>query len=110
VVKRAFRAYYFNHFRLIEELDRMGQREFGYKPFESGMVRHLSYRNKGDLVATVIRNVPMDLYCSNAFYGYPTYPMHEKEWLGAALTVIGRICISHVRPLILILYVPVVVL
>jgi DNA primase small subunit len=85
VVKSAFKAYYFNHLRLIEEPEHIEQREFGYKPFESGMVRHLSYRNKGDLIATLIRNVPADLYCSNALYRYPTYPMQAKEWLGADL-------------------------
>jgi DNA primase small subunit len=85
VVKNAFRAYYFNHLRLIEEPELIEKREFGYRPFESGMVRHLSYRSKGDLVATLIRNVPADLYCSNALYKYPTYPMQTKEWLGADL-------------------------
>ena len=85
VLKNAFRAYYFNHLRLIEEPEQIEKREFGYRPFESGMVRHLSYRSKGDLVATLMRNVPSDLYCSNAMYKYPTYPIQTKEWLGADL-------------------------
>ena len=85
VVKSAFKAYYFNHLSLIEEPDHIEQREFGYMPFESGMVRHLSYRTKGDLIATLVRNVPSDLYCSNALYRYPTSDMQKKEWLGADL-------------------------
>jgi DNA primase small subunit len=85
VVKSAFKAYYFNHLSLIEEPEHIEQREFGYMSFESGMVRHLSYRSKGDLIATLIRNVPSDLYCSNALYRYPTSDMQKKEWLGADL-------------------------
>lgn len=85
VIKNAFRAYYFNHLRLLEEPEHMKQREFGYKPFGSGMIRHLSYTDKGGLIAALIRNVPADLYCSNALYRYPTYPMQTKEWLGADL-------------------------
>lgn len=85
VVKSAFKAYYFNHLSLIEEPEHIEQREFGYMPFESGMVRHLSFRSKGDLIATIIRNVPSDLYCSNALYRYPTFDMQKKEWLGADL-------------------------
>lgn len=85
VVKSAFKVYYFNHLSLIEEPEHIEQREFGYMPFESGMVRHLSFRSKGDLIATIIRNVPSDLYCSNALYRYPTSDMQKKEWLGADL-------------------------
>jgi DNA primase small subunit len=85
VVKSAFKAYYFNHLSLIEQPEHIEQREFGYMPFESGMVRHLSFRSKGDLIATLIRNVPSDLYCSNALYRYPTSDMQQKEWLGADL-------------------------
>jgi DNA primase small subunit len=85
VVKNAFRTYYFHHLRLLEEPELIERREFGYRAFESGMVRHLSYGSKGDLVATLLRNVPADLYCSNALYKYPTYSMQTKEWLGADL-------------------------
>jgi DNA primase small subunit len=49
------------------------------------MIRHLSFRNRGDILATLIRDVPADVYCSNAYYRFPTYPMQEKQWLGAEL-------------------------
>jgi len=63
----------------------MEQHEFGYAPFGSGMIRHLSFRNMGDLLATLVRDVPADVYCSNAYYRFPNYPMNEKQWLGADL-------------------------
>ena len=85
LVKRAFREYYFNHINLLEIPEHLEQREFGYVPFGSGMNRHLSFRNKGDLIATLVHDVPSDLYCSNAFYRFPTYSMQEKQWLGADL-------------------------
>jgi DNA primase small subunit len=85
LVKSAFREYYFNHSKLLEIPEHLDQREFGYMPFGSGMVRHLSFRNRGDILATLMRNVPADVYCSNAFYRFPTYPMQEKHWLGADL-------------------------
>jgi DNA primase small subunit len=85
LVKSAFREYYFNHSKLLEIPEHLEQREFGYMPFGSGMIRHLSFRNRGDILATLIRDVPADVYCSNAYYRFPTYPMHEKQWLGADL-------------------------
>lgn len=52
LVKSAFREYYFNHTNLLETPEHLEQREFGYVSFGSGMIRHLSFRNKGDLIAT----------------------------------------------------------
>jgi DNA primase small subunit len=85
LIKSAFREYYFNYSKLIEIPKNLGQREFGYMPFGSGMIRHLSFRDRGDILATLIRDVPADVYCSNAYYRFPTYPMQEKQWLGADL-------------------------
>jgi DNA primase small subunit len=85
LLKSAFREYYFNHNNLLEIPEHLEQHEFGYVPFGSGMIRHLSFRNKGDLVATLVRDVPADFYCSNAYYRFPTYSMNEKQWLGADL-------------------------
>ncbi|HXG07600.1 MAG TPA: DNA primase small subunit domain-containing protein [Nitrososphaera sp.] len=85
MVKGAFREYYFKPVT-IETPDKMEQREFGYMRFgQAGMVRHLSFKNMKELIATVIKEVPSDIYCSNAYYRFPTYPMHEKQWLGADL-------------------------
>jgi len=85
LLKGAFREYYFKYSTLLEIPEHLEQREFGYMPFGSGMIRHLSFRNMGDILATLIRDVPADVYCSNAYYRFPTYPMQEKHWLGAEL-------------------------
>ena len=85
LLKSAFREYYFKYSKLLEIPEHLEQREFGYMPFGSGMIRHLSFRNRGDILATLIRGVPADVYCSNAYYRFPTYPMQEKQWLGADL-------------------------
>lgn len=86
VVKRAFREYYFSKEKLVEEPSEIQQREFGYSQFERpGMVRHLSFRSIKELDAFLVREVPSDIYCSNAYYRFPTLPMHEKQWQGADL-------------------------
>ena len=52
---------------------------------QPGMARHLSFKNMKELIATIMKEVPSDIYCSNAYYRFPTYPMQEKKWLGADL-------------------------
>jgi len=84
-VRSAFRGYYFKP-ETIETPDKIDQREFGYKQFEQpGMVRHLSFKSIKELTALIMKEVPSDIYCSNAYYRFPTYPMQEKQWLGADL-------------------------
>src|SRR5207244_8693406 len=81
-VRSAFRGYYFMP-NMIETPDMIEQREFGYMQFgQVGMVRHLSFISMKELTATIIKEVPADIYCSNAYYRFPTYPMQEKQWLG----------------------------
>ncbi|MER3408343.1 MAG: DNA primase, partial [Nitrososphaera sp.] len=85
VARAAFREYYFRQ-KTIEAPSEIGQREFGYAQFGvPGMVRHLSFKSIGELVATLVREVPSDIYCSNALYRFPPLPMQEKQWLGADL-------------------------
>lgn len=85
VVRAAFREYYFRQ-KQVETPDSMEQREFGYSQFGvPGMVRHLSFKNAGELAATLVKEVPSDVYCSNAIYRFPTLPMQEKQWQGADL-------------------------
>jgi DNA primase small subunit len=85
VVRSAFRGYYFKP-DMIEMPDKMEQREFGYMQFgQAGMVRHLSFKSMKELTAMIMKEVPSDIYCSNAYYRFPTYPMQEKQWLGADL-------------------------
>ncbi|HVX03426.1 MAG TPA: DNA primase small subunit domain-containing protein [Nitrososphaera sp.] len=85
-VKAMFREYYFKHAKMIEPPSDVEKREFGYMQFGGyGMVRHLSFKSMGELVATLITQVPSDVYCSNALYRFPTLAMQEKQWLGADL-------------------------
>jgi DNA primase small subunit len=85
VVRTAFRGYYFKP-GVIEAPDKIEQREFGYMQFgQGGMVRHLSFKSMKELTATIMKELPSDIYCSNAYYRFPTYPMQEKQWLGADL-------------------------
>jgi DNA primase small subunit len=86
-IRKTFREYYFNHLRVIEEPLKIDQREFGYMQFgQAGMLRHLSFKNTKELDAMLIREVPSDVYCSNAYYRFPTeQPMQNKRWLGADL-------------------------
>lgn len=86
VLKQAFREYYFRKEKAIEEPEKIDQREFGYAHFDpSGMMRHLSFRSMKELDAMLIREIPSDVYCSNAYYRFPTESMQEKQWLGADL-------------------------
>ncbi|MDP8888996.1 MAG: DNA primase [Thermoproteota archaeon] len=102
VIKKAFREYYFNQSKAIEEPLKMDQREFGYMHFgQAGMLRHLSFKRMKELDAMLVREAPSDVYCSNAYYRFPTQqPMQEKQWLGADLIFdidgkdLGMPCVS----------------
>ena len=84
LLRNAFREYYFKHSKIIEVPERMEEHEFGYMQFGSGgMYRHLTFRTIGELLATLIKDVPSDVYCSNAYYRFPTYNMQEKQWTGS---------------------------
>src|SRR5918996_6614575 len=87
VIKKAFREYYFNQPKAIEEPLKMEQREFGCMQFgQVGMLRHLSFKSMKELDAMLVREAPSDVYCSNGYYRFPTQqPMQEKQWLGANL-------------------------
>lgn len=85
VIRATFREYYFRQ-KQIQAPAGIDQREFGYAQFGMhGMVRHLSFKSIGELIATLVKEVPSDVYCSNALYRFPTLPMQEKQWLGADL-------------------------
>jgi DNA primase small subunit len=86
VIKGAFREYYFKN--SIGEIPfNMDQREFGYMQFgQAGMLRHLSFKTLKELKALLVKEAPSDVFCSNAYYEFPTkQPMQEKHWVGADL-------------------------
>ncbi|MCS7140824.1 MAG: hypothetical protein NZ888_01395 [Candidatus Nitrosocaldus sp.] len=96
LLKQAFKEYYFNHTHLVEAPDAIQEREFGYSRFDGTMVRHLSMRDRRELVALLMVNVPADMYCSTAYYTSPSRPMEEKGLKGADL--IFDIDIKELKP------------
>ncbi len=84
-LKNAYREYYFRGGERIGFPDEVESREFGYIPFGGGMVRHLSFKSKGEALAEILKQSPSSVYCSNARYESPTRPIDEKGWLGAEL-------------------------
>ncbi len=85
LLEEAFKEYYFNKFDLIHVPPRATEREFGYQKLNSGMIRHLSVKNDKDLHLLLMKEIPSDVYCSNAYYSFPALPMSEKDWKGADL-------------------------
>ena len=85
LLEESFKKYYFDNFDLIHIPDRPSEREFGYQKFNVGMNRHISLKSDKELHLLLITNIPSDVYCSNAYYSFPTLPMAEKDWQGADL-------------------------
>ena len=84
-LEESFKQYYFDHFDLIHVPDRSNEREYGYKKFNSGMIRHLSLKTDKDLHLMLMTNLPSDVFCSNGYYSFPNLPMTEKDWKEADL-------------------------
>ena len=84
-LRMTYREHYFNRHDLVEIPTMIESREFGYIPFGGGMIRHLSFKNSGELFAELVRQAPSSVYCSNAVYERPTLQMDEKGWKGADL-------------------------
>ncbi len=85
LVEGAFKEYYFNHFDLIGIPSKIIQREFGYQKINGGMIRHIAINDIKELHLLLMRETPSDVYCSNAYYSFPSMPMSEKDWKGADL-------------------------
>jgi DNA primase small subunit len=84
-LEETFKEYYFGHFDLIHVPNRSQEREYGYKKFNSGMIRHISLKTDKDLRLMLMTNLPSDVFCSNAYYSFPNLPMAEKDWKEADL-------------------------
>jgi DNA primase small subunit len=84
-LRQSYKEFYFRGGDKIEVPEDAASREFGYIPFGGGMVRHLSFKSKGEALAEILKQSPSSVYCSNARYEYPTRPIDEKGWLGAEL-------------------------
>jgi DNA primase small subunit len=85
LLESALKEYYFNHFDLIHVPPKPTQREFGYQKINGGMTRHLSIKDNKELHLLLMKEIPSDVYCSNAYYSFPSMPMPEKDWQGADL-------------------------
>ncbi len=81
----SFKNYYFEHFDLIRVPHRTSEREFGFQKFNSGMTRHITIKDDKELHLLLMKNIPSDVYCSNAYYSFPNLPMSEKDWKEADL-------------------------
>jgi len=84
-LQNSFKKFYFEHSNLIRVPDRAPEREFGFQKFNSGMNRHISIKDDKELHLLLMQNIPSDVYCSNAYYSFPTSPMNEKDWKEADL-------------------------
>ena len=84
-LEETFKQYYFDHFNLIHVPDRSKEREYGYKKFNSGMIRHISLKTDKDLHLMLMTNRPSDVFCSNGYYSFPNLAMAEKDWREADL-------------------------
>lgn len=84
-LRRVYKEYYYRNAAQVEFPAQIESREFGYIPFGGSMIRHLSFKDRGQLVAELVKQAPSSVYCSNARYSYPAQPMEEKEWKGAEL-------------------------
>jgi DNA primase small subunit len=84
-LKSAYKEYYFHNTDRVEFPDEISSRELGYFPFGGGMIRHLSFKSRGEALAEILKQSPSSVYCSNARYEYPARPIEEKGWLGAEL-------------------------
>ncbi|MEM0365225.1 MAG: DNA primase small subunit domain-containing protein [Candidatus Nitrosocaldus sp.] len=96
LLNQAFKEYYFKHTEMVEAPDAIQEREFGYSRFDGTMIRHLSMRDRNELIALLIMNVPADVYCSAAYYTSPTRPMEEKGLKAADL--IFDIDVKELKP------------
>ncbi len=84
-LKNRFQDYYKEN--KIELPDRFSRRELAFVLFSGkGMIRHLAFDKKKDLLKFLEEKVPQHAYYSSAYYKTPDAPkMQDKIWMGAEL-------------------------
>ncbi|RZN63820.1 MAG: DNA primase catalytic subunit PriS [Candidatus Methanoliparum thermophilum] len=88
---RKFNEYYTNLFKNKNFLScippSFNEREWGFIPIRyKRMWRHLSFQNLGEMKKFFLKNTPLHLYYSSAYYEHPDIKkMSEKGWKGADL-------------------------
>ncbi len=85
LLEKSFKRYYLSHMSEIPIPTEIMKREFGYKKFTSGMIRHIAIRDKNALRLLLVENSPSDVYCSNSYYLFPNMEMRKKDWQGSDL-------------------------
>lgn len=85
LLKSTFKQYYFKRNEKFEVPTRINEREIGYIPFGGGMIRHLSVKTAGELMAILVKEAPYGVYASSSYYEDPSLPMAEKVWKGGDL-------------------------
>lgn len=86
-LKNRFQEYYKKNKNKIELPDRFGRRELAFVLFGGkGMIRHLAFNKKKDLLDFLEERAPQHVYYSSAYYQTPDAPkMQDKNWMGAEL-------------------------
>ena len=85
-LNNSFKGYYYNNFDAFQLSDNIYEHEFGYQTFDyEGMKRHMLFDTINDFKVFLIRDVPSDIYCSNARYNFPNLPLNEKDMKTADL-------------------------
>ena len=84
-IKNMFQNYYKTS--NIQLPDRFARREFAFTFFGGkGMVRHLSFDKRKDVLNFLNERIPQHVYYSSAYYQTPDAPrMQDKQWMGAEL-------------------------
>lgn len=84
-LKRVFREFYFRNAEKVGLPTLFERREFGYAPFEGGMIRHLAFKEAGEIKALLVKEVPRSVFYSVSYYLEPSFQMMEKGWIGGDL-------------------------
>lgn len=73
--------------RAVPSVRRISEREFGFGGWDKKIeARHSSFLNNDELKSYLVRNTPLYISYSVAFYEFPeARPMEKKNWKGAEL-------------------------
>ena len=82
-LEETFKQYYFDHFDLIHVPDRSVEREYGYKKFNSGMIRHISLKTDKDLHLMLMTNLPSDVFCFKRILLFSKFTNDRKRLEGS---------------------------
>lgn len=85
-LKKTFKKYYYDSVTRIKTPSRLSEREIGYLTFSpEKMVRHLAFKDEGELRALILHEAPKAVYYSSAYYDDPSAPINARIWKGADL-------------------------